>query len=175
MSGREPTTKARWRFDRDPLYEQPNWVAAYARLIGLLPDVAETIPTPGGMAPDPILEAATAAGVLVEAVRMYNPWRADPAGRGVKQWESYSKLELFDMVFADLPVTFGPLWFIPQDCFGSREPYSVSGEWLREFINECPCSMNLDVLFIWEQSPRVSVIHHAGGFYHIVAQEQRGE
>ena len=175
MSGRELRTKARQGFDRNPLYQQPNWVAAHARLIDLLPDAAETIPTPDGMAPDPILEAAAAAGVLVESVRMYNPWRADPAGRGVMPWENYSKLELFDIVFADLPVACGPLWFIPDLCFGSREPYSVSGDGLREFVDECPCSLNLDALFIWEQSPRVSVIHHAGGFYHIVAQERRGD
>jgi hypothetical protein len=102
---------------------------------------------------------------------MYNPWRANPAGRGSKSWESYSTLELFDVVFGEHQPTPGPLWFIPDNCFGRREPYSVLGEQLREFVAANACDLHHDVLFIWEQSPRVSMIHHEGGFFHIKVPE----
>jgi hypothetical protein len=119
------------------------------------------------MTPDPILEAASEAGVPIESAFLYNPWRRHPEGQGVKAFEEYDKIELFDAVFAGRPPTPGPLWFIPDDCFGSREPYLVRGERLREFVASCPCSLNHDVLFIWCESPRVTLIHHEGGFFHM--------
>ncbi|MEG4531151.1 hypothetical protein [Microcoleus sp. D2_18a_D3] len=166
--------RARKQLARNPLYRQPGWVAAHARLLALLPDAGEQITAPYAMTPDPILGAATVANVLVESVLLYNPWRSNPAGRGVKSWESYGTLELYDVVFGEHLPTPGPLWFIPDDCFGSREPYSLLGEQLWEFVAGNPCDLHQDVLFIWEQSPRVSLIHHEGGFFHIVVPDRRG-
>jgi hypothetical protein len=165
--------KAREQLARNPLYRQPGWVAAHARLLALLPEARETVAAPYSLTPDLILKAATAAGCPVESVLVYNPWRGNPAGRGSKPWEQYGKLELFDAAFADRPPTPGPLWFIPDGCFGRREPYRVTGSELREFVNECPYSLHDDVLFIWEESPRVSVIHHEGAFFHITAPVRR--
>lgn len=164
--------KAREQLTQNPLYRQPGWVAAHARLLALLPEARERIAGPYDMLPDPILEAATAAGALVESVLLRNPWRGSPAGRGSKSWERYDTLELFDVVFAENPPTPGPLWFIPDECFGEREPYSVAGEQLREFV--AGCDLHCDVLFVWERSPRVSLIHHEGGFFHVVIPEWRG-
>jgi hypothetical protein len=166
--------KAREQLARNPLYRQPGWVAAHARLLTLLPNAVERVTAPYSMTPDPILEAATAAGVPFESILLYNPWRGNSAGRGSKPWESYDTLELFDTVFAEHPPTPGPLWFIPDDCFGNREPYSVSGERLRELVAANTFDLHHDVLFIWQQSPRVSLIHHEGAFFNIVVPEPRG-
>jgi hypothetical protein len=123
------------------------------------------------MLPDLILQAADEVGAVVDSVLLYNPWRSHPEGRGAKAFEEYDKLELFDVVFAERSPTPGPLWFIPDDCFGSREPYLVRGEQLRDFVASCPCSLSHDVLFIWCESPRVTVIHHEGGFFHLIVPE----
>jgi hypothetical protein len=151
----------------NPLYRQSGWVAAHARLLAFLPGVRGRISAPYGMVPDPIIEAATAAGVLHEFVLLRNPWRANPKGIGDRSFEEYSNLDLFDLVFGAHPPTPGPVWFIPDACFGKREPYLVAGEALRGFIADCPCSLTEDVLFIWAEAPRVSLIHHEGGFTHL--------
>jgi hypothetical protein len=152
---------------RNPLYQQPGWTAAHARLVALFPHAP--IDAPYNMLPDSIFEAAEEVGALVDSVLLYNPWRGNPEGRGTKAFNKYSKLELFDVVFAERPPTPGPLWFIPNECFGHREPYLVHGEQLRDFVASCPCSLCHDVLFIWCDSPRVTVIHHEGGFFHLIA------
>jgi hypothetical protein len=151
----------------DPLYRQPGWVAAHARLLALLPGVRGRITAPYGMVPDPILAAVTAAGVPYEFVLLRNPWRANPIGIGDRSFEEYGNLDLFDLVFRAHAPTPGPVWFIPDVCFGKREPYLVAGEALREFIADCPCSLTEDVLFIWAETPRLSLIHHEGGFAHL--------
>lgn len=158
----------RERLARDPLYRLPGWVAAHARLLALLPNARERIAAPYNMVPDPIWVAADAAGAVVESVLVYNPWRGNPDGCGSKAWEEYDRLELFDLVFTANPPTLGPLWVVTDDCFGRREPYTVAGERLREFVAESGCDLLDDVLFIWEQSPRVSLTHHEGAFVHIV-------
>jgi hypothetical protein len=160
--------KAEEEFVRNPIWQQPGWVAAHARLLELLPAARERIDAPYRMSPDPILESATAAGVRIDSILIYNPWRGDPAGRGTKAWEEYEKVELFDEVFRDHPPAPGPLWFIPDVCFSRRvEPYSANGESLREFVAGCRCDLTDDALFIWAEAPRVTVIHHAGGFFHL--------
>lgn len=160
--------KSREELALDPLYRQAGWTAAHARLLAILPNARETIPVPYNLLPDGVLEAAKDAGVPIESVLLFNPWRSNPEGRGAKAFKDYDRLELFDVVFAERPLTDGPLWFIPDDCFGSREPFLVHGEQLREFVASCPCYLNDDVLFIWCESPRVTVIHHEGAFFHIV-------
>ncbi len=120
------------------------------------------------MCPDPNCAAAQQLGVPLNFDLFPNPWRGNPAGEGTTSFEELTKLELFDRVFESHPTTSGPLWFIPDDCFWARrEPYLTSGEVLREFVAGCPCSLHHDVLFIWCESPRVSLIHHEGGYAHI--------
>jgi hypothetical protein len=170
---RQETMRARGRerLAQNPLYQQPGWTAVHARLLALFPHARTTIPAPFDMLPDPILEAADQVDALADSVLLDNPWRSHLEGRGTKAFEEYDKLELFDVVFAERPPTPGPLWFIPDDCFGSREPYLVRGEQLREFVASCPCSLSHDVLFIWCVSARVTVIHHEGGFFHLLVSE----
>ncbi|MDY3561049.1 hypothetical protein R5W23_002308 [Gemmata sp. JC673] len=118
--------------------------------------------------PDSITAAATRAGLPFDFVLFYNPWRAAPEGKGKKPFEELSKAELFDSVFEDHPPTPGPLWYLPDDCFWSRrEPYLTSGETLREFVMGCRGDLAQDALFIWTETPRVSLIHHEGGYTHI--------
>lgn len=64
--------RAREQLARNPLYQQPGWVVAHSRLLAVLPNAAERIPAQYRMTPDPILGAATEAGVLVESVLMFN-------------------------------------------------------------------------------------------------------
>ncbi|MFO0605969.1 MAG: hypothetical protein U0324_22480 [Polyangiales bacterium] len=163
----EARAKARGATDPNPLYALPAWVAAHTRLLALLPNAAEAIPNPARMAPDPIVSAARAAGAVLDTIPIDNPWRANPTGRGTKPWESYSAHELFDAMFEAHPVSPGPLWFIPDECFGRQEPYVVTGEQLREAFAQCRASLHLDMLFIWAESPRISIVHHVGCFVHI--------
>jgi hypothetical protein len=148
----------------------PGWTAAHSRLLTIFPNAQAAIAAPYSMTPDRILEAADAVGAVSDSVLLYNPWRGAPEGRGNKPFEEYENLELFDVVFGEKSPSPGPLWFIPDDCFSNRrEPYLMHGEQLRDSIASCPCSLIQDVLFIWCECPRVTVIHHEGGYFHLVA------
>ena len=57
--------------------------------------------------PNAAVKAAKAAGAFVESVLIFNPWRANPEGRGSKPWEGYTTLELFDAMFKGWPPTAG--------------------------------------------------------------------
>lgn len=142
----------------------PGWEAVRRRMISLLP----MIPPKECLCPDAIFEAASKGSVPIASVMLYNPWRSTPEGRGETAFEDYENVELFDEVFADYPPVPGPLWFIPDDCwFECREPYMVEGARLRDFVATCDCCMTQDVLFVWCESPRVTVIHHEGMFFHL--------
>ena len=160
--------KGREKLAQNPLFRQPGWLAAHTRLLALLPHAQQKLAAPYCMVPDAILEAAKEIGGITGAVILYNPQRGNPEGYGVKSFEEYGNVELFDVVFAKQPPTLGPLWFIPNECFSTRrEPYYVRGEQLREFVASCSCNLCHDVLFIWIETARVVVIHHGGGFFHI--------
>lgn|GEM_PF-4861390 len=142
----------------------PDLIAAHAQLLALLPNTRRRITAPSDMTVDRIWESASEAGALVESVMLPNPWRSTPAGQGRKDWEDYGTLELFDVVFRKHPPVPGPVWVIGCGLF----LYSVQGEQLREFVAARQCDLHDDVLFIWQQSPRISLIHHEGAFVHIV-------
>ena len=152
----------------------PDLAAAHARLLALLPNARGRITAPKNMTPDAILEAAEEAGALAESVRLPYSWRTTPAsqGTGTKDWEDYETLDLFDVVFRKHPPVPGPVWFITDDCYFRGPPYSVQGDELRKFVAAERCDLHGDVLFIWQRSPRISVIHHEGLFYHIVVPDR---
>ncbi|MBP3957450.1 hypothetical protein J8F10_19560 [Gemmata sp. G18] len=123
--------------------------------------------------PDAITSAATQLCIPFDFVLLRNPWRSNPAGKGTKAFEDLSEAELFDSVFEEHPPAPGPLWFMPDDCFDfRREPYLARGESLREFALNGPCSLHHDVLFIWTETPRVSLIHHEGCYTHIFLPDE---
>jgi hypothetical protein len=154
---------ARERAAKDPRWQLPGWVAAEARLRSLFPRITDAV-----FGPDGITRAAMQAGIPFDFVLLPSPWRAKAAGKGSKTFEELTKVELFDSIFEEHPPAPGPVWFLPDDCFWSRrEPYLTRGEVLREFVGDCPCSLHHDVLFIWCDTPRVSLIHHEGGYTHI--------
>jgi hypothetical protein len=99
--------RASQQLAQNPLYCQPGWTEAHARLLAIFPNAQATITAPYSMIPDPILRAAQEVGALADSVLLYNPWRSDPKGRGTKAFEEYDKLELFDVVFAERPRTPG--------------------------------------------------------------------
>jgi hypothetical protein len=78
-------------------------------------------------------------------------------------------MELFDRVFADVPVFGGEFILITDDCFPitAREPFFGRGESLREFLAEAPFVFDGDAVFIWPVARRISVFHHVGTFAHI--------
>jgi len=124
------------------------------------------------MTPDPIWEAASEAGALAESVLLPYSWRSTPATQGTKDWDDYETLELFDVVFHKHPPVRGPVWLITDRAFFDRlPPYSVQGEQLREFVAAEQCDLHHDVLFIWQRSPQISVIHHEAAFFHVVVPD----
>ena len=78
-------------------------------------------------------------------------------------------MDLFDRVFADVPLFGGDLILITDDCFPitEREPFFGRGETLREFLSEAPFVFDGDAVFIWPDARRISVFHHEGTFAHI--------
>lgn len=159
---------------QNPQYQKPSWIDAHNRLLTLFPHAREVISRPCFMTPDKILEAATQADIPFESVLIQNVWRSNPEGYGDKEFEDYENLELFDLVFSARPPTSGMLWFIPDECFfDNYEPFLVQGEQLREFVSSFQPQMNQDVLMIWRESLRVTLIHHEGAFFHIFVPEGR--
>ena len=153
----------------NPVFREPEWVAAHARLLALLPNARERIIAPFDITPDPIWEAAGEIGALAESVLLPNRWRRTPATQGTNDWEDYETLELFDVVFRKHPPVPGPVWLIG---IGHPAPYSVQGERLREFVAAERYNLYDDVLFIWQRSPRISGIHHEGAFFHIAVPDR---
>jgi hypothetical protein len=167
--------RGREEMERNPLYKLRGWTAAHTRLLEILPNARTRIDAPFCMLPDPILEEADKIDALLNSVILLNSWRGDPSGFGDKDFENYENLELFDLVFAERPPAPGPLWFVPDNCFGSHEPYLVFGEHLRTFVAACRCQLTQDTLFIWCETPRIAVIHHSGAFFHITnVTDQKG-
>lgn len=162
---------ARTLLEANPLYRQPEWVAAYQRVLALLPLAANSIAAPYDLVPDSILEVAKHSSASIEAVVLFNPWRSDPAGYGTTPFEDYKTLDLFDLVFAERPPSRGPLWFIPDDCFGRGTPHLIQGEDLRTFLQSHKVDLNSDALFIWNENPRITLIHHSGAYFHLVFPE----
>jgi hypothetical protein len=150
-----------------PDSQEEAWKAAHARLHALFPECRDSLTRYSSLNPDPIYEAAELNEVPIQSVLIYNPWRGNPEGIGVKPYDQYGTLELFDLVFAEWPPTPGPLWFICDNCARRRSIYLVLGEHLREFVETSPCEFDLDVVFIWCDTPRVTLIHHEGAFFHI--------
>jgi hypothetical protein len=147
----------------DTRWQRPSWVAVKERLRVLFPETPEL-----DLSADAMTNAATMAGVPFDFVLLRNPWRVNPTGKGATCFEELTEQALFDSVFEEHPPTPGPVWFVPHDLlFQLDEPYLLTGEALREFATTSRHTLVQDVLFIWTESPRVSLIHHEGCYTHI--------
>lgn len=169
---------------QNPRYCLPSWVAVHARLLELIPGAAATIRAPYGMSLSGIWKVATEAGLIWESRAIYNPWREDMNGIGTKTWEDYEDEEVIDVLFREFPLTPGPLWFIPDDCFceGERrfpsgapysdEPYRIEAEELRAMLTASRdarvATPSADTVLLWCDSPRIAMIDHEGGIYNLV-------
>ena len=155
------------------------WYAPYARLKELLP--VEGV----GFSPFSILDAAETLGIPFEQRTVYNPWRTHTEGIGDKSWDDYQDADVFELLFGEFPLTPGALWFIPDDCFytGNRhdtgepyrnEPYLLDASELRELVYEYlgkwnwGGQLNVDTIFLWRDTPRITLIHHEGWLYNLV-------
>lgn len=142
----------------------PGWRRAYEAIWLLLPITREHITNARScITPDAILHYAELSRAAVHRGAIPR-WEEHDCGPGL-----YSKMELFDRVFADAPVPGGDLILITDDCFPmtAREPLFGHGESLREFLAEAPFVFDGDAVFIWAQARRISVFHHDGTFAHI--------
>ena len=163
LSFRERLAARRAESANDPRWNRPGWVAVQKRMQALF----SATPTPG-LSPDAITRAASEAGIAFDFVLLLNPWRTSPEGKGAVVFEELTAEALFDSVFEEHPPTPGPVWFVPHDLlFHLDEPYYVTGETLRSFVTERRHLLPEDVLFIWQEAPRLSLIHHEGGYTHI--------
>jgi len=111
--------------------------------------------------PGRIFEAAKKLGVDVEFIAIQR-WEEQEAGK-----EAYSQLELFDRLFADVPIPSSNLIFIP-DCALPTHALAYSGNDLRGAIGSLKdIIFDSDAVFLWPESNRISVFHHSGGFFHV--------
>lgn len=142
----------------------PRWRRAYEALWSLLSITREHITHARScITPDAVLHYAELSHVAVQR-GVIPRWKEHDCGPGL-----YSKMQLFDRVFADAPVLDGDLILITDDCFPitAREPFFGHGESLREFLAEAPFVFDGDAIFISTQARRISVFHHEGWFAHI--------
>ena len=142
----------------------PGWRRAYEAIWLLLPMTREHITHARScITPAAVLRYAELSGVTIQR-GVVPRWEEHDCGDGL-----YTKMELFDRVFADVSVPSGDLILITDDCFPitAREPFLGHGESLREFLTEAPFVFDGDVVFIWAQARRISVFHHEGTFAHI--------
>jgi hypothetical protein len=146
----------------------PGWRRAYEALWALLPITHEHITEARScITPDVIIRYAELSRVPVRH-GVIPRWEEHDCGPGL-----YTKTELFDRVFAGVPVFGGDLILITDDCFPitAHEPFFGRGESLREFLAEAPFVFDGDVVFIWPTARRISVFHHEGTFAHIGCPE----
>jgi hypothetical protein len=163
LSIRERLAAKREDAANDPRWQRAGWLAVKERLRTLFPTTPDL-----DLSADALTQAATTAGVSFDFVLLRNPWRADPKGKGTISFEELAEEALFDSVFEEHPPAPGPVWFVPHDLlFELDEPYLVTGETLRTVVTTSRHSLVQDVLFIWTETPRVSLIHHEGGYAHI--------
>lgn len=162
------TAKQAKEFRQRPIFQQSNWVAAYTRLLDLIPGAEQVISAPCYIQPDAIVRAATAAGIVYESRTIYNPWRRHPEGLGTQSWEDYSDTEVLDTLLTEFPFASDPFWLISDDCFQEHGPYLTDKERLRDFDGEFRSGFHMDTIFIWCESPRITVIHHEGWLFNII-------
>jgi hypothetical protein len=111
--------------------------------------------------PDRISDAARTLNIEVRFVRIPQ-WEIQETGVDV-----YSKLELFDLMFSGVEIPASELIFIP-DFILPGKALRYSGGQLREAIARLPHFVfDLDAIFLWPESRRISVFHHGGGFFHV--------
>ena len=142
----------------------PGWRRTYEAIWSLLPITREHIThARSSVTPSAVLHYAELSGVAVQS-GVVPRWEEHDFGPGL-----YSKAELFDRVFADVPVFGGDLILITDECFPitEHEPFFGHGESLCEFLAEAPFVFDGDAVFIWPEARRISVFHHEGTFAHI--------
>jgi len=142
----------------------PGWRRAYEAIWSLLPMAREHItPARSCITPAAVLHYAELSGAHSQLIAVPR-WEEHDTGPGL-----YTKMELFDRVFADAPAVGGELILITDECFPvtAREPFFGHGESLREFLAEAPFVFDGDAVFIWPEARRISVFHHEGAFAHI--------
>ena len=142
----------------------PGWRRAYEAIWALLPITREHItPARSCITPAVVLHYAELSGIAAEH-GVIPRWEEHDSGPGL-----YTRTELFDRVFADVPTLGGEVMLITDECFPitAREPFFGHGESLREFLAEGPFVFDGDAVFIWPEARRISVFHHEGTFAHI--------
>ena len=144
----------------------PGWRRAYEAVWSLLPITREHITHARScITAGAVLHYAELSGSAVES-GVIPRWEQHDWGRP----HIYSKMDLFDRVFAHMSLPAGDVILITDDCFPItvREPFFGRGESLREFVAACPHFVfDGDVVLIWPESRRISVFHHEGTFAHI--------
>ena len=141
----------------------PGWKRAYEAMWSILPITCEHIAR-SSITPGAILQSAELSGATIQTGVIPRWWEHD-SGPGL-----YSKMELFDRVFADVSIPAGEVILITDACFPitAREPFFCFGASLREFIAQQSLFVfDGDVVFLWSQARRISVFHHEGMFAQI--------
>ncbi len=148
-------------------FRRPGWIAVRQRVSELLPAGARHLPDPSTLTPDNLCAAAEETGATFQFVSLPSSWRDSTCGQ--PHWEEWGRLELYDEVFGQLPPAPGELWFVPPECLRRDvEPYLVRGDELRTHVATRPFFVfDGDALFVWTESPRITVFHHEGGYAHI--------
>jgi hypothetical protein len=142
----------------------PRWRRAYEAVWSLLPISREHVTAARScITPAAVLQYAKMSGKSLRC-GVIPRWKEHDCGAGL-----YTKAELFDRVFADVPTLGGELILITDECFPitEHEPFIGHGETLREFLVEAPFVFDGDAVFIWPGARRISVFHHEGTFAHI--------
>lgn len=143
----------------------PGWQHAYEIVWALLPVSREHItPARSSITPASILRSAELAGLPIQ-YNVIPRWEEHDRGLGL-----YTKLELFNRMFANNPIPPGPLILIAEVCFPmtAHEPFLCLGGTLREFIIASPLFIfDGDVVFLWPEDRHISVFDHEGGFAHL--------
>jgi len=145
------------------------WRRAYEAVWSLLPVTREHITHARScITPGAVLDYAKLSGIAVES-GVIPRWEEHDCGPGL-----YTKMDLFDGVFAGMAFPHGEVILITDECFPitAREPFFCRGESLRECVAACPHFVfDGDVVFIWPEARRISVFHREGTFAHINCHE----
>jgi hypothetical protein len=153
---------AREQLEARQNFKHQKWRACLASVWAILPDSRNHLVHPWNLTADALFDAALARSPKLSVSRLPR-WSEQEAGR-----EIYSKMRLFDLVFADIPLPSGELFFLPEYIFLKGSPALIRAAHLREVIrSDRQFLFDSDVLFIWTNCEAASVFHHSGRFLHL--------
>ncbi len=163
----EVAERAARRHAKDPRFTKRAWVAVHLRIVELIPAAQEVITGPHLLSPDRVIDAAERDSRLEVHTRVF-PNALRDAVALADEWTVWGDEEVFRRVFDGFEPTPGPLWVAAWVGDAPSRVFEAEGDGLFAQLEELGVDFQQDVMCVWRQAARVSLIHHSGAAVHIL-------